>query len=741
MARVNHSEVKKYAQQYGGRINNKGFFTSPMVSGYLEDMAEVITKRYNAKYHVRVKILWDKSNPMIACTDHRIIYINMDSEFINKAVPNKERPKLWTFMLGLFYHELAHLLYTDFRYKKNIFDTMLSKRILLPTPSLPNSINDIISKANIIFSNLYHFLWNAIEDGTIEYRFMSDYPVPAETLKVVREFHYEELNTLREMKDTEKKENGNILFTLINLIFQYAKFNSIKCSPYDKHDERYLFVTSCISFVDEANYNEDNEIRYRAVNNIIVLLEPYLSSYINDRLQEMDTQQLDEDFNNILESIAGQSSDGSQTNASANQKGEDSSPIVIPQKQPTLQQPLSSEEETTSNIYNEDDFELEDQDSKGLNEDSAMDDSKNTSTSSSSNSSNDATDEGEAPLNPPDPSMGEQDYSKLCNEGPLYKKEEAVTNGYDKAASDIERILDSISTEKAEEHLEKEFLKELNSFDKKINHGNIHKGITCKIKRITSVTPSMISQYDQIIQSLKPISRRLEKGIKQILKDKRDGGKLTNLYVGRGIHSPALARDDGKVFYKKKLPCEVPRLAVSLVLDESGSMSSFQRITYARATAIILEEFCRNMDIPLGIYGHTTGDYTDVEINVYADFDSIDRNDRYRLMDIQARNCNRDGYALRYAAERLYKQEAEIKLLIIVSDGSPNDGYYKNHIAFEDLRGIKTEYRRKGIALFAAAIGDDKDVIQGIYGDGYLDISNLEKMPQIMTGLVKRHIK
>ena len=62
--------------------------------------------------------------------------------------------------------------------------------------------------------------------------------------------------------------------------------------------------------------------------------------------------------------------------------------------------------------------------------------------------------------------------------------------------------------------------------------------------------------------------------------------------MGRRLDAHALCRNDGKVFYKNRLPNEIPELAVGLLLDESGSMCSADRSTYARAAAIILFDFC-----------------------------------------------------------------------------------------------------------------------------------------------------
>lgn len=96
-----------------------------------------------------------------------------------------------------------------------------------------------------------------------------------------------------------------------------------------------------------------------------------------------------------------------------------------------------------------------------------------------------------------------------------------------------------------------------------------------------------------------------------------------------------------------------------------------------------------------------------------------DKNNRYRLMDMSARDCNRDGAALRFVAEKLSKQTSEVKILMIICDGQPNDDGYSGSAAEADLRGIKLEYARKGVKIYAAAIGEDRPRIERIYGDGY----------------------
>ena len=273
-----------------------------------------------------------------------------------------------------------------------------------------------------------------------------------------------------------------------------------------------------------------------------------------------------------------------------------------------------------------------------------------------------------------------------------------------------------------------------------ISYGDIHQGVNIKINRISSVDADLMEQYDAVAPRLVTISKQLQRSIQKELKEHRQGGKQTGLVMGRRLDTHALCRNDGKAFYKNNLPNEIPELAVGLLVDESGSMCSGDRCTYARAAAIILNDFCDSLEIPIMIYGHST-DGCGVALYSYAEFDGFDSDDRYRLMDISARSGNRDGAALRYVAERLSKRPEAVKLLVLVSDGQPADTGYSGTAAEEDLRGIKQEYQRKGIVFVAAAIGDDKPSIQRIYGDSFMDITDLEQLPGKLTAVVKKHIR
>lgn len=323
-------------------------------------------------------------------------------------------------------------------------------------------------------------------------------------------------------------------------------------------------------------------------------------------------------------------------------------------------------------------------------------------------------------------------------------KEIISNSGYENAASDINTLINTIARERASSALESAASAEM---CRKASHTKLtgmHSNCNIYLERIGEVSETMKEQYNEVARPLLQISKQLQKSVAKKLKEVKTGSKQNNLLVGKKLMTNSLYRVDGRIFSSTRLP-RTSKLAVALLLDESGSMSGCHRATSARATAIIIEDFCRNLGIPCCIYGHSADqherDESSVEIYSYVSFDSIDGNDKYRLMDISARSGNRDGAALLYVGNEMMKRTEENRIIILVSDGQPAASGYWGEKAEDDLKSIKKQLNRAGIPLFSAAIGSDKENIHRIYGDGFFDISDLNEMPKILTKLITKFCK
>ena len=165
------------------------------------------------------------------------------------------------------------------------------------------------------------------------------------------------------------------------------------------------------------------------------------------------------------------------------------------------------------------------------------------------------------------------------------------------------------------------------------------------------------------------------------------------------------------------------------------------RIAKARNAAIVLYQFCKGSEIPVSVYGHTADEDYGLEIYSYAEFDSIDGQDQYRLMDMRDRCNNRDGAAISYMAQRLLERPEQTKLLLIPNDGMPAADGYVGSGAAQDVKDTVQKYTRLGLGIYALAMGDDIDQLRKIYGSHFLDARELDRLPQLMVKLVKENIK
>ena len=721
MARVNHKLVKQRLNEQRSKISDRQFFSSRLLAGHFEDLAAAQTRRYHYNRRVRVNLYWKPREKHVASTDNMFVRINAGHPMVTKV---KGRENRYQIVCGMFAHELGHVLYTDFLAAQTHANYLGSGRWYPHPPDLKTTADARNEKAfwNYVRTDpknlemvqmIAHYISNVIEDGYIENRVLNNFPgTLGYGLEKLRERHFEQILTVTQLIEQEDEES-HIFESILQIMLSYAKFGEIKYGDEPLSDERIQAVFGLITDIDSALMSRSGKDRLNVVNMVLVRCWDYIESFCEEckkRQEEAITSggsaSLAETLSEVLGAIAGGSEigEGSSTPVPEASDGSEESATAGKRAQ------------THADAESEDDS----RETEGFQTDSETEEKP-----SGSGGSNNSSDKETAPIDggssgaekqeTADTEQGRIPYhqSESLSEpvgGSIERNDDYEREQYDRAASDIERLLDKMAEKAVCEQLENERIQELNDVAQNISYGNIHEGVPIRINRIASVDEELIEQYNAIAGPLINISRQLQKSLQKQLKENRRGGKLTGLIMGRRLDVHALCRNDGKVFYKNNLPNEIPELAVGLLLDESGSMCSCDRCTYARASAIILYDFCQSLDIPVMVYGHST-DYTDVGNTValysYAEFDGFDHDDKYRMMDIAARGSNRDGAALRFVAEQLSKRPEAVKILILVSDGQPADSGYGGSAAEEDLRGIKQEYQRKGILFVAAAIGDD----------------------------------
>lgn len=749
MARVNHRRVKQLLNEKRSKITDRQFFTSRILAGHFEDVAAAQTKRYRYNRRVHVNIYWDPKDHNGACTNNTSIRINAGHPSVTKI---RGRMNRYEMICGLFAHELGHVLYTDFLAKQTYMN-YLSAYKFFPAPPVLKEAQDARNEKdfweyvkadprNMAFAQqIAFFIANVLEDGYIESRILAQFPgMLGYNLSVMRDHQFKDMSTVTQLIEKEDDGSGHIFQSILQIILSYALFGEIKYGETPLSDIRIQTVFKLIPQIDDAVTTTSAKERWQIVSLILIRLWHHIEDYIEICKEHQDEaasagsgSSAGEVLAGLLQALSGTSSQGEGSGTPVPGADKDAPPAVNSEKREKTKAECKSDENESG-----EEAENAQTDSNTNQSDEAESDSNFSPDSIDGGTSGKQTttseEGGRIPYHQTDsvsePVGGETQYDDD------YKREQS-----DRAAADIERMLEQMAEKAACKQLENERIQELNEAAQSISYGNIHNGVNIAVHRIAEVDEELQDQYHQICGPLLTISKQLQRNLIQKLKDQQRGGKQTGLVMGRRLDAHALCRNDGKIFYKNTLPNEIPRISVGLLLDESGSMSCGDRSTYARAAAIILYDFCQALNIPIMVYGHSTSWSRGVDLYSYAEFDAIDKNDKYRMMDISARGSNRDGAALRYVAEQLSKRDEEVRILILVSDGQPADAGYSGTAAEEDLRGIKQEYKRKGLLFVASAIGDDKQNIERIYGDSFLDITDLNQLPMKLTAVIKRFMR
>lgn len=811
MAINSHIKVRKMIQN-SGNIKNKDFFLNKVFKEHLEDIATNITKRYTGNRRVKVSVGWDtKESAPVACTNNSVVFLNAGATFIHSSAIKS----LYRRVLGLFAHELGHVLWTDFP-TTNSYINGLERGLWFPRkPRLVNyemQVNEqefwaLCKQGPEFLKMVIDFVLqisNIPEDGFVEEQFLRAFAgILGIGLEEVRALHWNSMKELSLMIDEE--DSGDIskhkLFTMFALLLQYSKYGEVKCDgvPYD--DEHLVMLGKLMPLVDEYMQSPPRE-RCALVSEMTLVMFPWLKDCIEAFVEQSQEQgdgssgqgqgqgqnqgqgssqmngnqanALNQLIQNTVQGMAGNTQQAQgNTSACASIKGNAGSNTQTSQNRAKTSSQIPSDPEFKIGQGKEsqsDDGSDEANGAVGGDESGDGEEIGAIGNNSGDEENGDAEgcgagengsegcsegDDGEGTVNPSNGSSGES-RKQFDGEGSQigYGEGECLDgNGSGQVdynaeyeaeidanlESKINSLMEEMKENKAIKTLEGERTRELNRFANDISYGNAHKGIDIRVNRAEEISDEMIETYKKVAVDLLPIAKNLARKFLQIADDARSGGRLNGLLMGRKFDAAAAYRKDGKVFMKNIMPQDMQPIAVTLLLDESGSMNG-KRAEVAMATAIILQNFCEQLNIPIAIYGHSTG-YYNCELYSYLEFDTYTKKDKYRLVDIGARGCNRDGAALRYAAERLMTRPEEAKLLILVSDGQPNGDYdYCGAKAEADLRGIQKEYTKKGVCFCAAAIGDDKDIIKGIYGDAFLDISDLNQLPVKLVKVLSRYL-
>ncbi len=761
-------------------LKDEEIFTSEAFNSFAKSICKGIGKIYNIPTF-NINIYWGNEN------DKTTAYVDDLCRFVvnanNSILQGLSRKERFACSIGILCHEVSHRLWSNFKELAYIGECINRGKVIqrYQAKAINEYIKNFPNQKNAV-ANTFKSLANIIEDSYCEMRFQKTYIGFRKYLLSMRDI----LSKLDFSSFEAAQTSGSTINDIVNLIHLYA-VNNISSSTLG-NDEARECMEVITPYVNNA-ISEDNSKERLAktliiLNEIIVFLEKKEEEKKNQ--QNPNNQKNSSNSNdNSSQSTSTDSSDSNQNPTEQSNDNDNSS-----------QEPQSSSDDGDNNgsdtegseAANDGSSEGTGNSAEGSNTQDSSDNSNGSSDGTDSSDNSDASgysenaddmnsDENEPAMDSdlrfdnadsamPSSISTESNNSKFSplddstpSQGSVIDNDKRPDiDSFDNGLNNLEN---EVAKEKVENNAEKEIQKMCNTLKDNMDFSDYHNRVRSKISRIPRL--SAPSDFDELDEETRIVLKRLIGEWKKQIHDLQIGSNLNGLYSGRRLTQAY--RTDLKRFSSKKAPEDIPDMSICLLVDLSGSMRG-EEIQAAKKAAVLIYKFCKELDIRFSCVGHRVDYYNGVELFQFADFNSIDNNDLIRIASIEdyVHGCNRDGYALRYCEELLEKESSKQRILLVISDGAPNDdGYGFNYepnkpsgYSFEqsgnaklDILEIEKKCAKNGISIITAGISSSVNEIKDLYTYGvnkkiapqFLEITDMTKMPKRFIDVLKKEIE
>jgi nitric oxide reductase NorD protein len=264
------------------------------------------------------------------------------------------------------------------------------------------------------------------------------------------------------------------------------------------------------------------------------------------------------------------------------------------------------------------------------------------------------------------------------------------------------------------------------------------------VEGATQWAHSQMSRHAAAIRGVRQRFERL-RARRVRLRQQLDGEELDLTACVNALVDRRMGRSGDERLYMATRATRQP-LAIALLVDVSGSTSAQvsdgrRMIDIEKSALLLASEALAALGDRYSVFTFTGRGSHDVRVHTVKDF-TEDNGDtvRRRIAGLHPGGFTRLGAALRHATAELTRERVRHRLLLILSDGRPNDlGHYMADYGVEDSRQAINEARARGIHPFCLNVDPEgPDYLARIFGPvGYVTLRHPEQLPRALLQAVR----
>jgi hypothetical protein len=638
----------------------------------------------------------------IGCTDASL---DISIGYGHKIAKSLSAPETASFFYGIGAHEVMHLLLTDFR--------MLASRL---------------EEKQNVEKRIYHEIWNILEDSSIEH-YIPQYIGG----RMVRDLDFSKATIFKHSPPIDDERNNNAYAQFIVAAIAFGDAGVLK-GKFTFPEAKKIFAETLPLWskgIEEASAAK----RFELAEEIFLASKP-LWEDVAATTSKLDYNKL---FDELMERLGktigenpGTSGLGKPPNGAEQPESERDKRRRITIRTITKEE---KDEITAGNPVQSLPTALPDSDIEILvvegEDENDGNEKPNAILPAEQNSKEEDDEDGENEDNEESAIKSLEDEGTLPDENKLdimselakYERKVSEDNKSDKENKDIAIDIPLLS----------------NGFK------NVCKGVNAhNVNSKNKATETDLLIYANLIDGIEDKIHVMSMQFKKIFERARD--EKQHRASGRyNADRAARSRLSYRVFDKNRESGNRYDTAVFILVDESGSMDG-ENIQQARLAAIGLAEALAESKIPLYIMGFTADIpfHTNMPTHYHYIKWRNTQKDRLRLLQINARYNNFDGFSIRQAHSMLEKRTEQNRLLIVISDGVPICEVYDRLGFSHGVADTKMAIREasKDVTVAGVLVGDGNPKIHAeMYGYNFLHIKEANELFVQLGGYLRKLIK